>query len=61
MNPVNLLLIDKRIIVAAVKSLDWMIQHIEWANEQTGLEQEGSPELKEAIDARDKLLKRISQ
>ena len=30
------------------KTLDWMIKHFDFMNEQTGLEAEDSPELKEA-------------
>ena len=32
----------------AIKTLKWMIAHFDWANEQTELHAEDSPELKEA-------------
>jgi len=33
-----------------INTLEWMIKAIEFQNSQTGLEQEDSPELKEAKD-----------
>jgi len=33
-----------------ITTLDWMIAHFDFMNEQTGLEAEDSPELKEAKD-----------
>lgn len=33
-----------------IKSMEWMIEHFKWANAQTGLGNDYSPELREAIE-----------
>lgn len=57
----ELLTIDKRVILRAFESLDWMIRYMEWANEQTGLSQGPSPELQRAIGARDGLREELTR
>jgi len=52
---VETITIDKRVVLRAFESLDWMVRYIEWANEQTGLSPGPSPELQKAIKARDDL------
>jgi hypothetical protein len=39
-----------RLKLSIIATLDWMIAHFDFMNEQTGLEAEDSPELKEAKD-----------
>lgn len=47
--------IDRELATDAFDALSWMIRHMEWENEQTGLDQGPSPELQKAIETREKL------
>ena len=42
-----------------ITSMDWMIEHFKWANAQTGLGDDYSPELREAIEVLEILKKEI--
>jgi hypothetical protein len=59
-NPAETMSIDKRVVLRAFESLDWMIRYMEWANEQTGLSQGPSPELQKAIEARDAMREELA-
>lgn len=47
--------IDRQVAIDAVVSLSWMIRSMEWIKEQSGLDTAPSPELKLAMDTRDKI------
>jgi len=47
--------LDEKTAIDAMISLSWMIRHMEWASEQSGLDTAPSPELKLAIETRDKI------
>jgi hypothetical protein len=51
--------IEREIASDAFDALSWMIRYLEWANNQTGLEQGPSPELQKAVETRDKLKSEI--
>jgi hypothetical protein len=38
---------EKELKQRLIKSLEWVVSYLDWQNEQTGLEQEDSPSLKE--------------
>lgn len=54
-------MIDAQLIVDTVKTLGWMIAHMKWAHEETGLGGDYSPELKTAIEVYDRLKEELEK
>lgn len=54
-------MIDTLLLADTVKTLHWMIAHMKWAHEQSGLGGDYSPELKKAIEVYERLREELEK